>query len=55
MKRKQSKNLSFDLSKEQLSDQVKTLILEQMKIIETLSQENKELRKEIADLKKNFI
>ena len=52
MKRKQKKNISYDLSKENLSEQVKTLIQEHMKIIESLDAENRELRKEIDELKK---
>jgi len=55
MKRKKTKKISYDLSKEQLSDKVKSLILEQTKIIELLNSENEELKKENEDLKKNFI
>lgn len=54
MKRKNTRKISYDLSKEELSDKVKSLILEQTKIIESLNSENEELRKEVADLKKNF-
>lgn len=54
MKRKKTKKISYDLSKEELSDKVKSLILEQTKIIESLNSENEELRKENEDLKKNF-
>lgn len=55
MKRKKTERLSYDLSKEELSDKVKSLILEQAKIIETLNDKVKELEYENADLKKNFI
>jgi hypothetical protein len=52
MKRKKTKKISYDLSKEELSEKVKSVILEQTKIIESLNSENEELRKENADLKK---
>ncbi len=55
MKRKGTKKLTLDISKENLSENVKAVILEQVKIIEHLQQENRILREEIEELKKNFI
>lgn len=55
MKRKGTKKLSLDLNKEQVSEKVKTVILEQAKIIERLQREIEELRDENKELKKNFI
>ena len=55
MKRKGTRKLSFDLSKENISEKVKTVILEQSKLIEFLQHENKELLIENEELKKNFI
>jgi hypothetical protein len=55
MKRKRRKKIAYDLSKEELSDKVKSLILEQTEIIKLLNSENEELRKENEELKKNFI
>jgi len=55
MKRKPTKKINLDLSKEEVTEKVKTVILEQSYIIEQLQQENKNLREENEELKKNFI
>lgn len=55
MKRKGTNKLSLDLNKEKVSEKVKTVILEQTKIIQQLQREIEELRDENEELKKNFI
>lgn len=55
MKQKRIKKLTLDIDKENLSENVKAVILEQVKIIEHLQQEICILREENEELKKNFI
>jgi hypothetical protein len=55
MKRKVTKKLTLDLKKENISENVKTVLLEQVRIIEHQQQEIASLQHENEELKKNFI